>query len=1296
MKHVIVSDRSTSLRFSRNFWRIILFTGTVLGMFSIAANAQSIGDFRTHLTSGNWNDPNMWERWDGSTWVNPAPNTPTSTDGVITILNGDSVTVSANVTIDQAVVNAGGSITVGVGDTLTVADGVDSVDLVVKGKLTDYGIIVATGRVSFENGALFLHRGVAGAGSVPASTWRIGSTCQIDSSSGSNPSNINTQTFYNFIWNATNQGANGGPNFSDGAVINGDFTILSSKSLQFRLANLNGGQTKTVYINGNVNVSGATAFLTSTGSGADTAAKAIIVVGGNVNVSAGQWSLDNSSNAYGEWRIKGNVNITGGTMQSGASGWYGRRTLNFIGGGTQTFTVTSPGSVGNAATLFKVSNGSTVQLNSPFILPTADFISLGGGTFVTSSTNLLTIPSPTSIIGGSDTSYVNGPLAVSIAATSGAINFPIGKGTAYRPVVLSLNQDAATATTYTAEMFNAVPATRTIPSALASVSSVRYYHITKGTGANLSPTLGGTIQLSYKADDLVTDSSVVRIAEDSSGVKWLNLGGSGTASTTGTITSNAFYSLSSNDFVLATANSGATVLLPTVSTNAVTKISTTIASTGGNVTNDGGGAVSDRGVCWNTTGSPTISNSKLSAGSGTGAFKSSLTGLTAGTTYHLRAYATNSAGTGYGSEMVFSTLAAIVPPTVTTTAISNIQVTTAIGGGTVTDWGGDSVIARGVCWNTSGTPTISGSHTVDGSDTGSYASGLAPLTGSTAYYVRAYATNSAGTGYGSQLTFTSATPQHDTTVTVAKDGSGNYTTVQAAFNAVPSNYTGHWTIYVKNGIYKEKDTLASGKINVILLGQNRDSTIITYDDYADRYGGNGSGNPGTSGSFTIAIDASDFTAKNITLQNTYSPQTGISGTQAVAVRSNGDRQAFINCKLLGYQDTYYTWGGSGAGRLYLKNCFVEGTVDFIFGRDIAVFDSCTIHEIRNGGTLTAGSTDPSSAFGYVFRNCTIIADSVGYDGVVDAAFYLGRPWQASPRTVFMHCSEPKNLSPAGWLSWNVTPGLYAEYDCFGPGAVDTGRVHWSYQLSDSLATTYSLSNIFARKSASSSLILYDWTPPGVTAADDMPFVFDTSYSVQLTSFTATVQSQGIVLNWQTTNEVNNAGFNILRKGSADANFTVIATYTTVPALVGLGVSNVGKSYSYTDTTLHKNGSYSYQLQSVSSKGVTQSYNVANITDVKTTGDLPKSFALQQNYPNPFNPTTTISYDVPRTSRVSIEIYDILGSKVATIVNETKPAGQYTAIFNGARLASGVYFYRMTAVPLSGSSYSSIKKLVLMK
>jgi hypothetical protein len=195
--------------------------------------------------------------------------------------------------------------------------------------------------------------------------------------------------------------------------------------------------------------------------------------------------------------------------------------------------------------------------------------------------------------------------------------------------------------------------------------------------------------------------------------------------------------------------------LPTVITTTVSAITSTTASSGGNVTSDGGGTVSARGVCWNTSPNPTTANSKTTDGSGTGVFTSSLTALNPGTTYYVRAWATNATGTAYGNELSFSTPAAL--PTVTTTSISAITGTGATCGGNVTSDGGASVTARGVCWSTSSNPTTANSITTDGSGTGAFVSTLSGLTIGVNYYVRAYATNSAGTAYGSEVSFNSLT-----------------------------------------------------------------------------------------------------------------------------------------------------------------------------------------------------------------------------------------------------------------------------------------------------------------------------------------------------------------------------------------------------------------------------------------------------------------------------------------------------------------------------------------------------------
>lgn len=200
------------------------------------------------------------------------------------------------------------------------------------------------------------------------------------------------------------------------------------------------------------------------------------------------------------------------------------------------------------------------------------------------------------------------------------------------------------------------------------------------------------------------------------------------------------------------------ITLPTVTTTNATVVTNSSCTTGGNVTSDGGASVTGRGVCYAKTTDPTLASSHTSDGTGTGAFTSYLSGLDGSSTYYVRAYATNSVNTAYGNQVSFTTSSSGTKPTVTTAALSAITDISATGGGNVTDQGGSSVTARGVCWYPGRTPTIADYKTTDGTGTGSFTSSLTSLSSCTYYGVRAYATNTAGTAYGDLVILHTAIP----------------------------------------------------------------------------------------------------------------------------------------------------------------------------------------------------------------------------------------------------------------------------------------------------------------------------------------------------------------------------------------------------------------------------------------------------------------------------------------------------------------------------------------------------------
>lgn len=410
----------------------------------------------------------------------------------------------------------------------------------------------------------------------------------------------------------------------------------------------------------------------------------------------------------------------------------------------------------------------------------------------------------------------------------------------------------------------------------------------------------------------------------------------------------------------------------------------------------------------------------------------------------------------------------VVPPSVTTATPTQITINSAFLKGEVTSDGGGDVTARGFVWGVFPLPTEYDNVIDMGTGTGAFEVTLTGLEPNTQYYVRAFATNSSGTTYGANAGFRTEAIPIPTFKVVAQDGSGDYTTVQAAFDDVPMNEAGPYTIFVKNGVYYEKLRLLRGKTNVRLIGEHRDSTILTYDDYANIAGG-------TSNSYSVSIDADDFTAYNITFQNTVPNDGSAPNQQAVALSVNGDRQAYYNVNILGYQDTFYARGSHGTGRIYIKNSYIEGSVDFIFGRNIVVIDSSRIHINRNNGIITAAATESGAKYGFVFRDVEVTVPQTGFDGNPVNTYHLGRPWQGAPRTVFINTTHPAQLHPEGWRTWNVEPAEYAEFNCMGPGCADLSRrLPFSRQLTEEEAAEFTLENIFS----ASSYISFrnDWIP----------------------------------------------------------------------------------------------------------------------------------------------------------------------------------------------------------------------------
>ncbi len=295
------------------------------------------------------------------------------------------------------------------------------------------------------------------------------------------------------------------------------------------------------------------------------------------------------------------------------------------------------------------------------------------------------------------------------------------------------------------------------------------------------------------------------------------------------------------------------------------------------------------------------------------------------------------------------------------------------------------------------------------------------------------------------------------TIVVSRDGTGEFRTISEAIEVCRAFMDYHKVIYVKRGTYKEKLIVPQWLTNIEILGEDRDATVITYDDHANIANPATGRGIGTFRTYTVKVEGNSITFRNITIENN-AARLG----QAVALHTEGDRLVFVNCRLLGHQDTVYT--GVAGTRLLFRDCYIEGTTDFIFGPSTAWFENCEIRS-RADSYITAASTPQDRPYGYIFSHCRLTADA----NVTKV--YLGRPWRDYGYTLFINCEMGRHIRPEGWHHWQKErqkTARYMEYGNSGEGGATDRRATWTRQLTKKEAAKITMEEVFS--------INDKWTP----------------------------------------------------------------------------------------------------------------------------------------------------------------------------------------------------------------------------
>jgi hypothetical protein len=684
--------------------------------------------------------------------------------------------------------------------------------------------------------------------------------------------------------------------------------------------------------------------------------------------------------------------------------------------------------------------------------------------------------------------------------------------------------------------------------------------------------------------------------------------------------------------------------VPSVTTAAVTAITQTTATSGGNVTSVGGSPVTAKGVCWGTGTCPVVTGNHTTDGTGTGTYVSNITGLAAGTLYYARSYATNSAGTAYGNELTFTTLTAPALPTVTTTTVTAITQTTATSGGNVTAIGSSPVTARGVCWSTSASPVATGNHTTDGSGAGAFISNITGLAAGTLYHVRAYATNSTGTAYGSDLTFTTASLPNFPAVTTTAASAITQTTATSGGNVTaigssPVTARGVcWSLTASPVVTGNHTTDGSGvgtftsSITGLTAG-----TLYHARAYATNSTGTAYGNEIT---FTTLTAPASPTVTTV-------PVTAIAQTTA----TSGGNVTSIGSSPVTARGVCW---GTGTCPVVTGNHTTDGSGAGAFTSSITGLTPGTLYYVRSYATNATGT-----AYGNELNFTTLVVQ-VAPTVTTTTVTAVNQTTATSGGNVTATGSSPVIARGVCW-STTHSPTTACSHTSDGSGAGS----FTSSITGLTPATTYYI-RAFATNSAG------------------------TAYGAEL-SFTTMATTPASVTTSPVTNiqsTTATCGGNVTSDGGAPVtvrgvcwNTTGNPTTSNSRTLDGAGTG----TYTSKLTNLKRRTRYYVRAYATNANGTTYGDQRAFTTfrgwsdgeeAIDTTVALMASITMNV-YPNPVVSTTTVEYDLPENSNVSLAVFSLNGVKLYSEQFLGQSQGVHKIQLNASAYATGMYIVTLT-------------------